>query len=78
MEHAMGFLKIRRNRELPMYLQSSQYRESLLFYKMFHYCFAKCISSTPLDYCDQFCIRKNRNYHLCKLCSDNHKIAINA
>jgi hypothetical protein len=30
-----GFTKIRRNRELPDYLQSSQYIESLLFYEMF-------------------------------------------
>jgi hypothetical protein len=29
-----GFKKIRRNRELPEYLQSSQYIESLLFYEI--------------------------------------------
>ncbi len=74
-----------------MYLQFSQYIESLLFYKMFiihvkvhvhihkyisHYCFVKCILSTPLDYCDLFCIRNNRDYRLCEICSDNREIAI--
>jgi hypothetical protein len=83
-----GFLKIRRNRELTVYLQLSQHTESLLFYKMFiihvevcahihkyisHYCFAKCILSTPLDYCDLFCIRNNCNYSLCKICSNKSK-----
>jgi hypothetical protein len=64
MEHAMGFKKsqeIENNHAVN--LQSSQYIESLIFYEMFHYCFAKCILSTPLDYCDLFCVRNNRNYH---------------
>ncbi len=30
-----GFFKIRKNRELPVFLQSSQHIESLLFYEMF-------------------------------------------
>ncbi len=38
-----------------------------------HYCFAKCISSTPLDYCDLFCIRNNRDYRLCKICCKKSK-----
>jgi hypothetical protein len=32
-----------------------------------HYCFAKCILSTPLDYCELICIRNNRDYRLCKI-----------
>ncbi len=64
---------------------------TLLSYKMFiihvevcvhihkyisHYCFAKCISSTPLDYCNPVCKRNNRDYGLCEICSDNREIAI--
>jgi hypothetical protein len=74
-----------------VYLQSSQYIESLLFYEIniihvkvrvhihkyiSHYCFVKCILSTPLDYCDLFCIRNNRDYRLCEISSDNREIAI--
>ncbi len=59
-----------------MYLQSSQYIESLLFYEMFHYCFAKYVLSTPLDYCDLICIRNNRDYRLCEICIDNREIVI--
>jgi hypothetical protein len=56
--------------------QSSQHIESLLFYEMFHYCFAKCVSSTPLDYCDLFYMRNNSDYRLCEICSDNRETAI--
>ncbi len=55
---------------------TSPEQESLLLYEMFHHCFAKCVSSTPLDYCDLFCIRHNRDYRLCKICSDNCEIAV--
>jgi hypothetical protein len=72
-----------------VYLNSTQHIES--FYAMFiinvevcvhidkytsHYCFAKCISSTPLDYCNLFYVRNNRDYHLFKICGDNRDIAI--
>jgi hypothetical protein len=91
MEHARGFKKsgeIENNKCIYNLLNTKHH---YCFYEMFiihvevcvhiykyisHYCFAKCIFSTPLDYCDLFYIRNNRGYCLCKICSDNHEIVI--
>ncbi len=48
----------------------------IIIQEIFHYCFAKCVLSKPLDYCDLFCIRINSDYRLCEICSNNCEITI--
>ncbi len=53
------------------------YIYSIYIHKFTSYdCFANCVPTKPLDNPDLLCRSTNRNYRLCEIFGDNHKIAI--